>query len=151
MRHGRACRIRLSTQGPTGTGAAQPWVQGFKGSRGTFYLPNEAGDHALLTFQKDKDNTRHSCRFTINLAFYSRHDWDQARISESWLPERPKGTGYLVGWEERIGFLMTPPDDRWFSVYNRKSAVAVSTQTLTLVQDLVLPEFSARIGKPAAP
>lgn len=79
---------------------------GMRSSGQDFRLPNEHGDHALLNFQRSRGNSTTECRFTANVVFYRKQDWQQARAHRSWLPAAPTASRMFsagLGWYERSG------------------------------------------------
>src|SRR3954454_17974031 len=90
---------------------------GFKGSGSKFVFPSAVGDFAGLGFQKDWWNTPQVCRFTVNVAFISGTQWQQARDAGLLLPDGPNlADASTVGhhvkiWAPRIGKFLDPPHD----------------------------------------
>jgi hypothetical protein len=121
---------------------------GMRGSGQHFRLPNENGDYALLGFQKDSwDGTT---RFTANVAFYGRQAWQDARARESWMPTAPSATttwsGVAEGWQERVGFLIDPPHDHWWTIQTESDVPLVADHVVATVRDAVLPQLQARLA-----
>jgi hypothetical protein len=120
---------------------------GFRGSGKTFNLPNEAGDHALFGFQKDRWNTAQACRFTASLAFHLRADWERARVADGWLPAKPTLQHVTPdSWQVRVGFLLDPPHDHWWTVRAEEDILAVSDHVVAVVMDVVVPQLQTRLG-----
>lgn len=123
---------------------------GMRGSGQNYKVPNDNGDYALLGFQKDSwDGTT---RFTANVAFYSGRDWQEARSRNGWLPAAPTATShYAVGTElqggsQRVGYLMDPPHDHWWTVQTEDEIPAVADHVVAVVRDAVLPQLRARLA-----
>jgi hypothetical protein len=123
---------------------------GMRGSGQNYRLPNENGDYALLGFQKDSwDGVT---RFTANVAFYNGRGWQEARARHGWLPAEPTATSmYAVepdvqGWTERVGSLMDPPHDHWWTSRTADDVPAVAAHVIAVVRDAVLPQLRARLA-----
>lgn len=120
---------------------------GMRGSGQNFKLPTENGDFALLGFQKDSwDETM---QFTANVAFYSGSKWHEALARNSWLPTVPTAsTMYAVAdlqeWKKRVGELMDPPHDHWWTIQSADDVPAVADHVVAVVRDAVLPQLRAR-------
>jgi hypothetical protein len=121
-----------------------------RGSGQNYRLPNENGDYALLGFQKDSwDGTT---QFTANVAFYSGQGWQAARARHGWLPAEPTASSMyavepdLQGWSERVGSLMDPPHDHWWTIQTADDVPAVAEHVIAVVRDAVLPQLRARLS-----
>lgn len=120
---------------------------GLRGSGKNFSLPNGNGDHALLGFQKDKWNTAEVCRFTANTAFHSQQGWQQARTREPWLPASPTPHDMAPrGWQQRVGFLLDPPHDHWWTIRIADDVAAIADHVVAVVREAVLPQLRARLA-----
>lgn len=123
---------------------------GMRGSGQKFRLPNENGDYALLGFQKDSWDGR--TRFTANVAFYSGRGWQEARDRHGWLPAEPTASSTyavepdLQGWSERVGFLMDPPHDHWWTIQTEGDVPVVADHVIAVVRDAVLPQLRNRLA-----
>lgn len=121
---------------------------GFKGSGFKFRLPSDNGDHALLGFQSWPYNRPDLARFTANASFYGAAEWHAARDENPALPETPlPSMNYLVGWEERVGYLLRPyPHDHWWAVrQDAEEAELVARDVVAVIQGDVLPQLLARL------
>ncbi|RBY94265.1 hypothetical protein DQ244_02705 [Blastococcus sp. TBT05-19] len=123
---------------------------GMRGSGQNFRLPNEDGDYALLGFQKDSwDGTM---RFTANVAFHSARGWQDARDRHGWLPAQPTASSMyavepdLQGWSERIGHLMDPPHDHWWTIPTESDVPVVADHVIAVVRGTVLPQLRTRLA-----
>lgn len=122
---------------------------GMRGSGQRFSLPNPAGDFALLGFQKDPHNSPASCRFTASTAFCPHVGWQQARALHPWLPAAPTATTFYPFapvWQERVGMMLDPPHDRWWTIQTPEDVRTVSEEVLTTVRDVVLPAAARPAG-----
>jgi hypothetical protein len=124
---------------------------GLRGSKQDFRLPNDNGDYALFGFQTDSwDGTT---RFTANVAFYRAQRWQEARERHGWLPAAPTARSLyavepalLQGWTERIGALMDPPHDHWWTIRTEDDVPVVAEHVVSVVRDAVLPQLRARLS-----
>ena len=120
---------------------------GFRGSGMKFGLPDEGGNHALLGLQKHPLNDAAMCRFTVNLAFFPREQWERLRVEEPWLPKEPNPNDvHPSGWTRRLGQLLDPPRDLWWSIDAASDVNAVAEEVLDLIRDIALPELLARLA-----
>lgn len=120
---------------------------GFRGSRQAFNLQNESGDHALLGFQQDNGNTADACRFTANVGFVSRHDWDRARARCSRLPAKPSPNAmWPTGWWERVGLLLDQPHDHWWTIRTAEDVPAIADHVVAVVRCSALPYLRAHMA-----
>lgn len=125
---------------------------GFRGPGKVFNLPNDGGDHAMFGFLKDRWNTPDSCRFTAIAAFHRQTDWERARLAQSWLPARPALCHVVSGgWQARVGLLLDPPHDHWWTVRVEDDVLAVADHVVGVVVDAVMPQLQARIAGIAPP
>lgn len=128
-------------------------AMGFKGSGQKYRLPSTNGDHALLGFQSWRYNQPERARFTANVAFSGVQEWENARRREPRLDEKPAhNVTYRVGWEERIGFLLSYPHDHWWAIrQDPDEAQLVARDVVAVVRADVLPQLTARLRGTEAP
>jgi hypothetical protein len=126
---------------------------GFVGSGSKFSLRNVDGDHALLGFQRWLSTTAGLARFTANVAYYGRAEWQEARGAQEWLPSVPAhNVSYACGWSERIGFLTSQPHDHWWTVRpDEEETGLVARDVLAVVEADVLPQLLARLRQEEPP
>lgn len=108
----------------------------FKRRRLTFARPFMHG-FDVLVFQKSSWNGKHHARFTIGLGVY----WSEAQER---LGRVISGTPFSVmacTVHRRIGFLMTPPKDRWWTATDEQSAISLQPEILHVIEDFALPWF----------
>lgn len=89
-------------------------ILGFKGSAGTYVLPDDAW-WRVVAFQKDRYCTRDWVAFTVNLALAAKDEWaEQAARLHDRRPH-PRGAVEMVGYHARLGNQMPPRgEDRWW-------------------------------------
>jgi hypothetical protein len=85
---------------------------GFKGSAGTYVLPDEEW-WRVVAFQKDRYSTRDWVRFTVNLALAAKDEWERYASPKT----HPGGGIHGVGYHIRLGNQMPPRgEDRWWEI-----------------------------------
>jgi hypothetical protein len=85
---------------------------GFKGSAGTYVLPDEEW-WRVVAFQKDRYCTRDWVHFTVNLALAAKDEW----ASVAGPNIRPSGAIGPRGYHARLGNQMPPRgEDRWWEL-----------------------------------
>jgi hypothetical protein len=121
---------------------------GFRGSGGRFHLPNERGDHALVGFQKHSSDGGQVCQLTVNVSFNTHDAWEQFRAQEPELSAKPTAQDEAPGgWQERVGYLLDPPHDHWWTIRSEEDVEAVADHVTAILRSAVVPQLMARLAQ----
>ena len=142
----------LTTAQATYAAMLRDWIAprlrelGFRGSGGTYLLPDERR-WALIGFQKDRYSDARQVRFTVNVAVADRAAWEAARAEHPWLPPRPSGnTHYPIGDLVRIGQLLPARVDTWWVVPAAAPTDGVADEVVRAIRDYALPWMREHLG-----
>lgn len=118
---------------------------GLKGSSQNFYLPSES-HWALLGFQKSMYSDSLELKFTINLFFVNKREWNRARSKKSYFPAKPTPTTkWGLGWEQRIGFLLQENCDHWWTMKYNSNLEHLSNQVIDYIVKYALPAIHEQL------
>ncbi|MFW7413752.1 hypothetical protein [Demequina sp. SO4-18] len=128
--------------------ALRDW--GFDGDDGRFDYPSRVW-HLSLAFLPAAWNTVARYQFDVNVVAVSRVEWDQWRVSEPGLPERPDAAKYYAhdfvpggGLMARLGELQRSGLDRRWTVRAGVDPAPVAAELLAGMKLHVLPQFAGR-------
>jgi hypothetical protein len=117
---------------------------GFTGSGRTFRVKHDR-NVGLIDFQRSvKSSSRHVV-FTINLGVWSGRV--ATSISGTSAHERPGIED--CHWRERVGFLLSDQQDKWWTVENNLDAEAVQRELLPLLEVTVVPAVLTHVSDTA--
>lgn len=120
---------------------------GLRGTTQHWTLPNPARDYALLAFQRSRWNDSTEAQFTVNLRVTRRAQWQAAVAGSPWLGPRPSATAEGgPGWDSRLGMLLDPAVDRWWTLRSAADAPGVVDDVVHLVREVALPHLRARLA-----
>jgi len=118
--------------------------RGYTRRRNTFYLPY-AGNYGLINFQKSVSNNSETLRFTINLGVAS------ARLLD-FLATKHQGLDLLIDdchWSSRIGFFLSPPHDKWWTINAGTSLAEVGREINGCLIEIAVPEVEKHLSDTA--
>jgi len=103
----------------------------FRGSAGKYSLPNDKA-YILISFQKNRWNTKDDLEFTINVSVIAKTEWMQAKQKYSFLGEAPTGNEHypLDMWSRRLAMLQPGSGDKWWAVNNQDDLESVSSDII---------------------
>jgi hypothetical protein len=120
---------------------------GLKGSGQVFSIPSDRY-WALIGFQKSVGSSSEAVKFTVNLQVVDRDAWAKASEEQPWRGPKPKANvrpGVPGSWGERIGTLMPPRNDYWWSIEPDRPTEPVAGEVVAALRDHGLPEMKRRM------
>jgi Domain of unknown function (DUF4304) len=108
----------------------------FKRRRLAFARPFTHG-FDVLVFQKSSWNNKHDARFTIGLGIY----WSKAQEKLGRVISGTPFSDMACTVFRRIGHLIPPPKDRWWTVTDEQSVTNLEPEIWQAVEDFALPWF----------
>jgi hypothetical protein len=113
---------------------------GFTKKGDTFYILSE-GNWGLINFQKSKDSSKGTVRFTLNLGVQSI---TLAQVLENNSTDRP--TIEDCHWKKRIGFLLPQKEDYWWVIEeNSTSMENLVGEISDILTETVLSDLKSHI------
>lgn len=115
--------------------------KGFYKKGNNFYL--EAGkNYGVVNFQKSRESTKDTVKFTINFGIYSdvlgRLQYD---YNSSVKPEVDQ-----CHWEARVGSFMPGSPDYWWNVNITDSLSWITSNIMETVESIIVPEINKRLS-----
>ena len=118
--------------------------RGFSGRGSTFHL-ERSGSWGLVGVQKSQESRKDRVRFTVNLGVTSgRLQRFAARASHG---SRP--TVEDCHWQERLGFLLPDPQDRWWTIDPAHTVEALAPELVAQVLEVGVPEVEKYLSDEA--
>jgi hypothetical protein len=127
---------------------------GWRGSAPHFRLPVPSGDLALLSFQTTMHTSATATMFTFEIAHITPGALADRRAQDPAVPAQPPAWfgAWAGGWSSRIGALLEPGMDRWWTLRHPSDAPPVAAEVLMLVREVAMPHHLARsAGTPPPP
>jgi len=113
---------------------------GFKKSGMRFYI-KKFNNWGLIDFQKNRGSSDDSIEFTINFGICS-----EKLMSFLGPSTLKKPTIEFCQWQERIGFLMSPPRDHWWEINYVTDVDSLQSQIIEILINKGIPEIINNIS-----
>ncbi len=127
---------------------------GFRGSRGAYTLPHP--DYWVrIGVQSSAWNSSEEVKFTLNLTAMPKAGWERLRRAFPSFPEQPEANGFYNSpalgdsrdlWQSRIGGLLPPKTDRWWTLRPDSDLSAVAADVMSAVLEGALPAITRETG-----
>lgn len=120
---------------------------GFKGSGGRYELPSTT-HWIVVGFQASQFSSADSMRFTVNCQVVRRDTWEEFRKERPYIGPKPKPNtvaGNFVWWT-RIGSLMPPGEDQWWTLTAHDDIKAIAEDVLAAITQFVLPAIEREVS-----
>lgn len=101
---------------------------------GSTYFLNQEGNWGLIAFQRSARSTSREIVFTVNLGVASARLLAFEGSDASQRPRIEK-----CHWQERLGFLMPEPRDRWWVLKEQTDVLALGKEILTAIETNGIP------------
>jgi hypothetical protein len=126
---------------------------GFRGSGGAYTLPHPEF-WVRIGVPSSAWNTRDKVSFTLNVTVIPKDGWERLRrrfpgISAAQPQANTAYDAPSLGdnpgfWQTRIGQLLVPPGERWWTLFPDSDLIALSHEVMVAVRDGALPAIAAR-------
>ncbi|MFC8730852.1 DUF4304 domain-containing protein [Luteimicrobium sp. NPDC057192] len=121
---------------------------GLRGSGQAYTLPDD--DHfAQIGIQKSDSSSREAVKFTMNLSVVPKAAWAELAREQSWRGARPSANQHAStpgAWQVRIGHLLPPRVDQWWTVTRDADPRAVADVVVDAIRDYGLPAMRSAIA-----
>ena len=88
---------------------------------------------AIVQFQRSHFNAGASIKFAVNLSVVC------GRLLEDWQPKLERAREMDGHLRNRLGFLMTPPHDKWWEIAPETEGAALASEVSELIAGLGVP------------
>lgn len=116
-------------------------LMGFSKKGNNFYLKKDK-NYGIVSFQKSRESSKSTCKFTINFGIYSdilgQLDYDYDILAK---PEVEQ-----CQWYARVGSFMPNTPDYWWTVEVLDGLSDIVEDVKETVQNIVLPEVKKRLS-----
>lgn len=114
--------------------------QGFTKKGSSFYILKD-NNWGLIDFQKSRDNSIDSLKFTINIGISST-------TLRSFFEENLKDKPSIIdcNWQKRVGFLLPINKDMWWQITNDTNLASLQNEINLIILSLVIPYINSKIS-----
>ena len=118
---------------------------GLNGSGQNYYIKSDS-HWALIGFQKSTSSSSLEVKFTINLYVVSKKEWEAGREESSYFPEKPTANiSWRIGWNKRIGYLISGNSDFWWSLTEKADLNKISQHVVESITEKAIPAMRAQM------